>query len=476
MTARRLGLLLAKWLVPMSRNEWPSPEFPPCERSSQRGMALILTLFVLAILSLLGLGFMTTSSLETRINHNSRSSYPAFYAAEAGLEEATYRLNGTSVNPISLSPLDSPTKVVYLRQNAGVDPTNVSNSYYDVEFAASGFTTVNYVLTNQGSNPIPYQWVKISTKTKRLSGQDVDNTGLTTNQDVPVYFDGSQYLYDPINGINPFKTGFPVFQITAFSLTLDGASSRLRREVASAGFPGLPGTLFLNGPNPVFNPSTSSNHWVVGTDLGGSGVDRPAIGVLSDPAVVAIDMTLPDPTHYVGSSGTTPDVENVSPRLPSMYTTPKGLEELVDRIASLAPTTYPVGTTQCAGANCWGTPMSLVVNVFDGDCDLGSNSGYGVLVVRGNLQMQGLASFSGLILVVGQGTMTVTGAGFGQILGGVFVAKTRDGSGNVLPNLGNPVVDWISGEGLGIYYDSVRINQMLANMGYLKIAYKELPL
>jgi len=56
------------------------------------------------------------------------------------------------------------------------------------------------------------------------------------------------------------------------------------------------------------------------------------------------------------------------------------------------------------------------------------------------------------------------------------VAKTRDGSGNLLSSLGNPVVDWISGEGLGIYYHSFRINQMLANMGYLKIAYKELPL
>ena len=53
-----------------------------------------MALFVLAILSLVGITYMTSSTLETRINSNSRTSYPAFYAAEAGLEEGTYRLIG----------------------------------------------------------------------------------------------------------------------------------------------------------------------------------------------------------------------------------------------------------------------------------------------------------------------------------------------------------------------------------------------
>ncbi|MBZ5564757.1 MAG: hypothetical protein LAP13_20340, partial [Acidobacteriia bacterium] len=162
---------------------------------------------------------------ETRINHNSRSAYPAFYAAEAGLEEGTYRLNGTAINPISLANLDVPSKVVYLRQDSGIDPTNSSGPYCDSEFAGSNFTTISYVVTNQGSNPIPYPWVKISMKTKGLSGQDVDNTGLSTNPDTPVYFDGSQYLFDPTNGINPYRMGFPVFQITAFSMKSTSGTS-----------------------------------------------------------------------------------------------------------------------------------------------------------------------------------------------------------------------------------------------------------
>ena len=66
-------------------------------------IALIMALFVLAILSLVGITYMTSSTLETKINSNSRNAYPAFYAAEAGLEEATYRLMGTAINPIALS-------------------------------------------------------------------------------------------------------------------------------------------------------------------------------------------------------------------------------------------------------------------------------------------------------------------------------------------------------------------------------------
>ena len=58
-----------------------------------------MALFVLAILSLAGITYMTSSTLETKINSNSRNAYPTFYAAEAGLEEGTYRLMSNAVNP-----------------------------------------------------------------------------------------------------------------------------------------------------------------------------------------------------------------------------------------------------------------------------------------------------------------------------------------------------------------------------------------
>jgi len=440
----------------------------------QRGIGLIMSLLILTILSLLGLGLMTNATLETRIQSNARSSSLVYYAAESGLEEASYRLIGDSLNTIPLTQLDTVTEVVYIRQNSSINPTDSSSSDYDTEYASSNFGTVNYYTTNQSSNPMPYRWVKLSMKTKRLSGHDVNNGGLTNNQDVPIYYDQAEYLYDPGAGINASKTGYPVYQLTSFARTSDGASYKVRREISSAGFE-LPGAIFFDGPNPTFADAPNSNdYWVNGNDQSGGGYNMPAIGVISDAADTSISAGLPRPDHYVGSGGTTPDVQNVAPSLPESYTTPQGMEDLVNSIADYANATHPGGTTTCSGAGCWGTATSPKINVFNGDCDLGNGTGYGVLIVRGTFHMQGNGSFYGLILVVGQGTMDFSGGGNGQIQGGLFLAKTRDTSNNILSTLGSPSIDWNGGGGNGVFYNSFHVNNMFRNMAFIKLAFKEL--
>jgi len=439
---------------------------------NERGVALIMSLFVLAILSLVGITYMTSSTLETKINSNSRSSYPAFYAAEAGLEEGTYRLIGSAVNPIALSLVDAPTKVVYIRQNTSIVPTDSSSPYYDTEYTSSGFTTVSYASTNQSSNMMPYQWVKISMKTKRLSGHDVDNTGLATNQDVPVYYDGAEYLYSPPT-INPTKTGFRVYQITAFA-SAAGSGYRLRREISSAGFPGMPGAVYLPGPLPTYSAPSSNPFIIDGNDQAG-GPAKPAMGVLNAAADAAVTAAIPANRldHYTGSGGW-PDIQDVSSGLSTSLNTPQGLEDVLSTITPYANGTYASGTTTCSGAGCWGTSGAPKINVFNGDCNLGNGTGYGILIVRGNFSMQGNGAFYGLILVVGQGTMTFSGGGNGSINGGIIVAKTRDAGGSVLGSLGNPSLSWNGGGGNGVRYNSTLVNQMFTNMGFLKLAYKEI--
>jgi Tfp pilus assembly protein PilX len=438
----------------------------------ERGIALIMALFVLAILSLVGITYMTSSTLETKINSNSRNAYPAFYAAEAGLEEATYRLMGTAINPIALSSVDAPTKVVYIRQSSSIVPTDSSSSYYDTEYSISNFSTVTYATTNQSANLMPYQWVKISMKTKRLSGQDVDNTGLTTNQDVPVYYDGAQYLYSPPT-INASKTGFCVYQITAFA-SAGGSSYKVRREISSAGFPGLPGAVYLPGGLPTYSAPSSNNFVVDGNDQAG-GTAKPAIAVLNAAADTAVTNAIPGNRldHYTGIGGW-PDVQDVSSGVSTSMTTPQGLEDVVSAITPYANGTYATGTTTCSGTGCWGTSGSPKINVFNGDCDLGNGTGYGILIVRGNFSMQGNGAFHGLILVVGQGSMSFNGGGNGSINGGIIVAKTRDAGGSVLGSLGNPNLSWNGGGGNGVRYSSSLVNQMFTNMGFLKLAYKEM--
>ena len=321
--------------------------------------------------------------------------------------------------------MDAPSKVVYIRQSSSINPTDSSSPYYDTEYASSSFSTVNYATTNQSSNLMPYQWVKISMKTKRVSGHDVDNTGLTTNPDVPVYYDGAEYLYSPPT-INATKTGFRVYQITAFAQATSGAGYKLRREISTAGFPGQPGAIFFNGPTPTFLSTEQQSllgerqRWGRRDQQAGNRRHHRRCRHRHQCRVAA-----PDPLYWRRVEPH-PMCRMFLPACPSSYTTVQGMEDMANSIASYAHGTYASGTTACSGANCWGTAANPKINVFNGDCDLGNGTGYGILIVRGNFHMQGNGSFYGLILVVGQGTMDFNGGGNGEIQGGIFVAKTRD--------------------------------------------------
>jgi hypothetical protein len=114
----------------------------------------------------------------------------------------------------------------------------------------------------------------------------------------------------------------------------------------------------------------------------------------------------------------------VDPRLQSV----SGLERLAAGITENATDTYAGGT---AIGN-YGSPSRYGVAVVNGDCTFGPGTGYGMLLVRGQLTISGAFSWTGLIVVVGQGVVQWSTGAIGQIDGGLFAARTRDGLGNPL--------------------------------------------
>jgi len=65
--------------------------------SRQRGMALVMAMVILMILTILGITAMTTSSLEEKMSGNIQEQTRAFQAAESGVSEAIARIiAGTS--------------------------------------------------------------------------------------------------------------------------------------------------------------------------------------------------------------------------------------------------------------------------------------------------------------------------------------------------------------------------------------------
>src|ERR1700730_8531818 len=68
---------------------------------NERGMALVLTLIALLIITSIGLTMAFSTDTETTINSNFRDEQTAYYAAKAGLEEARDRMQTTASASIS---------------------------------------------------------------------------------------------------------------------------------------------------------------------------------------------------------------------------------------------------------------------------------------------------------------------------------------------------------------------------------------
>jgi hypothetical protein len=129
------------------------------------------------------------------------------------------------------------------------------------------------------------------------------------------------------------------------------------------------------------------------------------------------------------------------------------------------------------------SPTNPMIVAVQGNLDLTGwhNTGYGLLLVTGNLNYDADASWKGIVLVIGQGTVTGSRSGPGQFNGAFFVAQTRDPTTwNLLPgtNLGAASVDFsptpVLG-GTGIRFDSCAISAALTPLTYKVLSFHEIP-
>ena len=72
-----------------------------------KGMALVIALLMLLILTIIGINAITTTTFETSISGNERISTDAFYVAEAGIQVALARIQKDTKegNPINMNPI-----------------------------------------------------------------------------------------------------------------------------------------------------------------------------------------------------------------------------------------------------------------------------------------------------------------------------------------------------------------------------------
>jgi Tfp pilus assembly protein PilX len=347
----------------------------------QTGMALIIAILMLVVLSVIGIIAVNVTTIGAKITGNTRTSRQAFYIAEAGIEQARELLRSRIAGGSTVS-----AQLGLVKGTDGflVDSTNVANfsSADDMPFintANIGNGNYRVFLTNDNSDGV---------------------TSLTdTNSQVT---------------------------LTSFGIGPDNSRAVIQATVLRVPIPNLPGAITMPGPNVNFHAGNSNASEV-------SGYSFPAIAVNSTTsrtsAIDGIPENRRDNYQGLGYDGTTnpktPSVVNMT--FPDPWGNLSQLQTLYQSLKGMADFSSPSNPGFTLG-----TQADPKLVVIDGDYTVpGGTLGAGILLVTGNLIFNGNIDYYGIILVVGKGSLTRAGAGNGNITGGVYVANIAGLDGNI---------------------------------------------
>jgi hypothetical protein len=342
---------------------------PRTMKRDEQGMALMLALFALLLLSGIGLCMILASTTEIHIDANYSGSLRSYYAAHSGLEEMRDRISfaSSSASPTGLAdhlPTDiagNAGGVLYVvnpESGETVDPTDPTSPYFDVQLCHdynSGVTirdsrctavpaTASWMMPLQNAAPsktptaIPlgYKWVRINLKTNRIAAPYfVDQQGDPATLDTRVCWDGKseQLLPGPATMTCDANGMLPVYMLTSLSMA-QGTRNLLRAEVVG----------------PSIRPPGA-----ITMDVGGSTSSTPVSAiftVLGAPNTALIPSTSIDGTPHT-VTGATPSSCNPVSALAS--NTPQGTASLQSGLNDLRRAIVNAANSSC---DQFGNPVS----------------------------------------------------------------------------------------------------------------------
>jgi Tfp pilus assembly protein PilX len=225
---------------------------PPRRLADQTGMAVVVALLVLALLSLLGITLLGLSVTESQIGSNESDLKKALFAAEAGIQEAMYRMRldpGTSTDESDTACSTAADPVVIGKQGpattAWADPTNAAFWTYNPPTCAWTYSKTDPPAVGDGNYFGGMAWNLDSAGRTFTSGGALVNANLTnggsyTTTVAPVVgFVGGCWQYVDQFGIplvDPPSCATvatnPIFKVTSTGAARDGRkvlSSMIRR-------------------------------------------------------------------------------------------------------------------------------------------------------------------------------------------------------------------------------------------------------
>jgi hypothetical protein len=213
-------------------------------RNRQAGVALLIAIFVLLLVSVAAMSMVMASGSEGALAGNYRSSTSSYYAAIGGLEEVRARLSPADPNAFGAAiALPMAVDTVYYVTNGvngeTVDPKTSSTKYEDKDYGKKHGTPkvkpyINSIWTGSATPGPLYKWVRINPITEASLGIDVDQSGGPLDNATTLY-------YDVVSGqLNRTGTGSQAFEITSLATMPDGSQRLLAYIVGASPIPFVP--------------------------------------------------------------------------------------------------------------------------------------------------------------------------------------------------------------------------------------------
>jgi hypothetical protein len=366
--------------------------------NGETGSALIMTLFVFALLTGMGITLLLVTETEVKMSKVDQRSKQAFYISEAGLEDARETLRAENAASTSWNSFSDE-----LDAHAGVDDT--------VDFDLDA-VTVSY---DSDGNVTGF------------GGFDDDQPLL-----VNMSFAGGAYAVfltnDPVDNETNLTDSNRRVMLTSIAAGPDRSVEAtqavvLRRDLAS------PATITILGDDPVYDGGTSDAKQFMGDDCADPTLDMPVVGAIGADAETDVESGVHKPATY--SSGTETGLDTVSDVESTIDQDWLDCEFLLDLTKDIRTIADVVGDSSTPDS-ALGTPGAPKIVYIEGDYTVsGGLTGGGLLWVTGTLDFNGGSDWYGSLFAVGDGSFVRSGGGSGYIQGNIFVASISGPDGEM---------------------------------------------
>lgn len=384
----------------------------------EKGVVLVIAIALLAVLGLVGAVVVNSTTVDISISNNYKSSKQAFFAAESGTEEARARLKSSLTPTEFIGDTSNPADELwsaYIKTSPSWDAA-VDDPNYDVAYTNTGTGTL------QSAPAAISYWVKVRHKKESdaVAGSYIDDDSSDDNIIYYGYLDPGDPTVLVQFATSSANIYHPVEIVKAYG---DYSNSLKNVEIEVVRVPGP--------------PILSAIYTKTSATVNGSSVDidgNDACG--QGPALDTIYTLQPGVTTSSGGPVYTPSDPVNGPA-------DIDIDFYVEELRSSATT---ITNRFANDITDWGSISSFISlyadsNTFNPpELKINNETGYGLLLVEGDLELGGNFTWNGLVLVTG----TVKFNGGGQpinINGAVLANQTVTLNGNIDTNYDSCMID-----------------------------------